>query len=177
MHVVRHYHISANGDVEFPLSVGSKSYESAMHVILREPFSTTVSAKGDEVERPRVKEPLQTGWPPRKVSLHEKSCIAKQSSSSSTVSCSHRPVAHHRSVPVATGRWLITALGLYPPPCGRSAYPRKKTAPQGRGYSSHSLRYFFKLAAEHVHTAFGVKITSQRDVKPVAFFAFDDEFS
>src|ERR1043166_3652919 len=103
MHVVRHYHISANGDVEFPLSVGSKSYESAMHVILREPFSMTVSAKGDEVERPRVKEPLQTGWPPRKVSLHEKSCIAKQSSSSSTVSCSHRPVAHHRSVPVATG--------------------------------------------------------------------------
>jgi hypothetical protein len=83
MHVLRHYNVSANSDVEFPLSVCSKIYERLMHIVARQPFSATVSAKGDEVERPRVKEPVQTEWPPHKVSLHAKSCIAKPFCSSS----------------------------------------------------------------------------------------------
>jgi hypothetical protein len=86
MHVLRHDNISANSDVEFPLSVCGKIYERLMHVFARQPFSATVGAKGDEVERPRVKEPVQTEWPPRKVSLHAKSCIAKAFCSSSRFS-------------------------------------------------------------------------------------------
>jgi hypothetical protein len=86
MHVLRHYHVSANSDVEFSLSLYSKIYERFMYVVVCQPFSPTVSAKGDEVERPRVKEPAQPEWPPRKVSLHGKSCIAKAFSSSSTFS-------------------------------------------------------------------------------------------
>ena len=31
--------------------------------------------------------------------------------------------------------------------------------------------YFFKLRAEHIHGPVGVKVTTQRDVKPVALFA------
>jgi hypothetical protein len=86
MHVLRHDNISANSDVEFPLSVCGKIYERLMHVIARKPFSATVRAKGDEVERPRVKEPVQTEWPPGKVSLHAKSCITKAFCSSSRFS-------------------------------------------------------------------------------------------
>jgi hypothetical protein len=37
------------------------------------------------------------------------------------------------------------------------------------------LRNFFKLAAEHIHSAVNVEIASQRDMKPVAFFAFNDK--
>jgi hypothetical protein len=83
MHVLRHYHVSANSDVEFPLSLCSKIYERLMYIVVCQPFSPTVSAKGDEVQRPRVKQPAQPEWPPCKVSLHGKSCIAKAFSSSS----------------------------------------------------------------------------------------------
>jgi hypothetical protein len=59
------------------MSVYGKIYERLMHVVARQPFSATVSAKGDEVERPRVKEPVQTQWSTRKFSLHVKRGIAK----------------------------------------------------------------------------------------------------
>src|SRR5438034_3634026 len=38
------------------------------------------------------------------------------------------------------------------------------------------LRDLFKLRAEHIHGPVVVEVASQRDVKPVALFAFDDEF-
>src|SRR5438876_11808308 len=37
------------------------------------------------------------------------------------------------------------------------------------------LSYFFKLGAEHIHSPVGVKVTGQRDVKPVALFALNDK--
>ena len=37
------------------------------------------------------------------------------------------------------------------------------------------LRDLFKLRAEHVHSAVAVEVAGQRDVKPVAFFAFNEE--
>jgi len=39
-----------------------------------------------------------------------------------------------------------------------------------------SLRYFFKLRAECIHSPVDVEVATQRDVKPVALFAFNDEF-
>src|SRR5438552_10717439 len=116
MHVLRHYYISANSDVEFPVSVCGKIYERLMHVVARQPFSATVGAKGDEVERPRVKEPVQTEWPPYKVSLHAKSCIAKAFCSSSRF--------------VATGLWPVHH---------RSVFHGKKNGPRGRGYNGCSF--------------------------------------
>ena len=98
MHMFRHYNISANSNVEFPLSLCGKICECLMHVVARQPFSATVSAKRDEVERPRVKEPVQTEWPPRKVSLHGKSCIAKS------------VLLVERVFFVATGLWPVTRL-------------------------------------------------------------------
>ena len=52
-----------------------------------------------------------------------------------------------------------------------------------------SLNHFFKLRAKHIHLASGVtrlarrysvrsdKIATERDVKPIAFFAFGNEIS
>src|SRR5206468_1732760 len=37
------------------------------------------------------------------------------------------------------------------------------------------LSYFFKLGVEHIHSPVGVKVTAQRDVKPVALFALNDK--
>jgi hypothetical protein len=37
------------------------------------------------------------------------------------------------------------------------------------------LRNFFKLGAEHIYRVVNIKVTAQRDVKPVALFAFNDE--
>ena len=47
--------------------------------------------------------------------------------------------------------------------------------PESSAESQPLLSHFFKLRAQYVHSAVGVEVASQRDVKPVAFFAFDDE--
>ena len=73
--------------------------------------------------------------------------------------------------------------------CGQSPLPTKSTQAFDTNASTTarvavlvsstasgmSLRNFFKLAAEHIYSAVGVEIASQRDVKPVALFAFNDE--
>ena len=118
MQVLRHYNISPNSDVEFPTSVCGKIYERLMHVVARQPFSAMVSAKGDEIERPRVKEQVQTRWSPRKFSLHARSCIAEAFCSSSRFLCSHRPVADPASGLLQqreerpTGPWLQASKRL-----------------------------------------------------------------
>jgi len=38
-----------------------------------------------------------------------------------------------------------------------------------------SLGNLFQLRAKHIHSPVAVEITGQRDVKPVALFAFNDE--
>src|SRR6266699_3670943 len=43
-------------------------------------------------------------------------------------------------------------------------------------YRYQLLRYFFKLRAERIHSPVDVEVATQRDMKPVALFAFNDEF-
>jgi hypothetical protein len=38
------------------------------------------------------------------------------------------------------------------------------------------LNHFLKLCAEHVNASIGIKIATERDVKPIPFLAFDNKF-
>jgi hypothetical protein len=55
-----------------------------MDLVASQARNSVMRAKGDEVERPRVKEPVQTERPAHKLSLHAESCIAKAFRSSSS---------------------------------------------------------------------------------------------
>ncbi len=60
MNVIRHDYITADGDVEFTLGTLGISDERRVNVIAREIWLPQVSAKGDKIERARVKETIET---------------------------------------------------------------------------------------------------------------------
>ena len=73
--------------------------------------------------------------------------------------------------------------------CGQSPLPTKSTQAFDTNASTTarvavlvsstaagvSLGNLFQLRAKHIHSPVAVEITGQRDVKPVALFAFNDE--
>jgi hypothetical protein len=74
MNMIRHDYITANGDVEVALGTPGISDERRVDFIAREIWLPQVSAKGDKIERARVKEPNETRRPATEILLHAETC-------------------------------------------------------------------------------------------------------
>jgi hypothetical protein len=74
MNVIRHDYITANGDVEFTLGALGISDECRVNFNAREIWLPQVSAKGDKIERTRVKETAETWRAASEILLHAEIC-------------------------------------------------------------------------------------------------------
>jgi hypothetical protein len=77
--MIRHDYVPANGDVEVTLSTLGVSDECGVNFIAREICLSQVGAKGDKIERARVKETVETRRTAAEILLH-------------AISSSHGPV-------------------------------------------------------------------------------------
>jgi len=74
MNVIRHYHITANGDVKLTLSTLGIGDERRVNVIAREVSLPQVSAKSDKIKRARIKDTAETRRAAFEILLHEETC-------------------------------------------------------------------------------------------------------
>jgi hypothetical protein len=74
MDMVRHDHVTTNGDVEVALGTLGKKDECCMKLVPRQKRPSLVCAKGDEIERARVKNAIETRRTLSEISFHAKTC-------------------------------------------------------------------------------------------------------
>jgi len=74
MNVIRHDHITANGDVEVTLGALGISDKRRVDFLAREIWLPQVSAKGDKIERARLKETTKTRRAACELLLHAETC-------------------------------------------------------------------------------------------------------
>jgi hypothetical protein len=72
--MVRHDHVTTNGDLEVAFRALGKKDECCMNVVARQKRPSLVCAKGDEIERARVKNAIETRRRLSEISLHAKTC-------------------------------------------------------------------------------------------------------
>ena len=98
MNVIRHDHVTTNGDVEARFGTFGKNGERRMNFVASEKRFSLVSAKSDEIQGPIIKDAAQTWRPSLEIRFHTKHVATacglpmQNSSFMSDRYCSHGPV-------------------------------------------------------------------------------------